>query len=617
MKLLSAAATIAVILALWSNPGSAENGFPQVTVNDRVVAFSAPLALQHGAVMAPLAPLAASFGATMVWDRDAHTATVTSAAGLAVRLSIGEAEALVGAERVELPTAPVLKGDVVVVPAAAVLRAMGAYVKEGEGRVEALSQTTGVTWGRHDGVLTFVIATSGPVGADAHLLDAPDRLAVDISHSADLIEKPVLAVGDADVVRVRHGQFQVRPFVTRVVFDLTRRVPYRIAVAPGAVTVTIGDAIPAARTPPAEGALPPEPELDSQPAPAGVEAETHPERDDRSAPAVSPDVAIRDVPVEHPTAVPAEPLAPPPLPPFADAPGAFHLQAVTYDIQSGTGHLTIIASQPAVYQVKQFVYPSRLAIDLPGAVFMPRRQDLEVGSSTIRNVVVEQLHTAPNLARIMINLRRQSDYSASTTDEGRRIDLVFGDGARAAPPGPAVIIDPGHGGADSGAVGPTGLRESTVTLAISRMVQQRLARQGIRVVLTRTDDSTVALEDRPDVAQRAGGVVFVSIHANASQSPLKEGTETYYGTADSHALAMMIQSEVVQALGEPDRGIRTADFYVIVKTPMPSVLVETAFISNPVEERLLRRPAVQTRIAEAIARAILRFLASRSASLVP
>ncbi|HKV46357.1 MAG TPA: N-acetylmuramoyl-L-alanine amidase [bacterium] len=617
MKLLSAAAVAACVLALWSNPSRAENRSPLVVVNDHAITFSVPLSLQHGAVMAPLSPLAVAFGATVAWDRDAQTATVTSAAGVVVRLTIGESEALVGAGRVALPVAPLLRGDVVVVPAAAVLRAMGAYVKEGEGRVEALSQATGVTWNRHDGILVFTIATTGPVAAVAHLLEAPDRLAVDLDHSADLIVRPVFTVGDVDVVRLRHAQFQARPFVTRIVFDLTRRVPYRIAVGAGGVTVTIGDEVPVARTPPAAGAPSPGPEPVDQPTASGGEAETHAERDVPSAPAASPEVAVRDVPVEHPIAAPPEPLAPPPLPAFADAPGAFHLEAVTYDVESGTGRLTIRASQPAMYQVRQFVYPYRLAIDLPGAVFMPRRQDLEVGSDTVRNVVVEQLHTAPNLARIMINLRRRADYAATATDEGRRIILVFGDGARRAPLGPAVIIDPGHGGADSGAVGPTGLRESDVTLAIGRMVQQRLARQGVRAVLTRTDDSTVALEDRPDVAQRAGGVLFVSIHANASQSPVKEGTETYYRTGESQALATMIQSEVAQALGEPDRGIRTADFYVIVKTPMPSVLVETAFISNPAEERLLRRPAVQARIADAIARAILHFLATRSAALVP
>jgi N-acetylmuramoyl-L-alanine amidase len=149
------------------------------------------------------------------------------------------------------------------------------------------------------------------------------------------------------------------------------------------------------------------------------------------------------------------------------------------------------------------------------------------------------------------------------------------------------------------------------------VAQQVLERQGVRVVLTRSDDSAIGLEDRPDIARREGGIVFVSIHANAAVSGVKRGTETYYRTHESAALAAAVQSEVVRALGEPDRGIRPADFYVLVNTPMPAVLIETAFISNPSEERLLRDLAVQRRIGDAIARAIVRFLGAHTAAPAP
>ena len=79
----------------------------------------------------------------------------------------------------------------------------------------------------------------------------------------------------------------------------------------------------------------------------------------------------------------------------------------------------------------------------------------------------------------------------------------------------------------------------------------------------------------------------------------------------------MVQSEVAQALGEPDRGVRTADFYVLVNTPMPSVLVETAFITNPSEEAMLRDPAIQRRIADAVARAIEKYLAAQRQPAAP
>jgi N-acetylmuramoyl-L-alanine amidase len=209
---------------------------------------------------------------------------------------------------------------------------------------------------------------------------------------------------------------------------------------------------------------------------------------------------------------------------------------------------------------------------------------------------------------VLVHLNHKLPYSAVPADDGRTLVVTLGNPGRRIARGSAVIIDAGHGGSDGGATGPSGLREADVALAISRLVHDDLTAAGVSSVMTRTDDSTLALEDRPDLAVRNGGILFVSIHANGSRSIGSAGTETYYKTPASEALARVMQSEVAQALGEPDRGIHTADFYVLVNTPMPAVLVETAFITNPAEEAMLRDPAVQRRIADAIARAVAKYL---------
>lgn len=274
------------------------------------------------------------------------------------------------------------------------------------------------------------------------------------------------------------------------------------------------------------------------------------------------------------------------------------------------GRITIEASQAIAYTVHRFVYPDRVAIDIAGGVFIPRRRDIEIGTDTVRNVVITQFRLRPNLTRVEIHLNRKATYSLAPADGGRSLLLTLADSGRPGPSNRAVVIDPGHGGADSGAVGPGGLREADVTLSIGRLTARALERQGVHAVLTRTGDTTVPLEERPDLAQRDGGVVFVSIHANASRDPAAAGTETYYDTPESQALAAAVQAEVVRALGEPDRGVRTARFYVIVSTPVPAILVEVAFISNPREEALLRDPDVQQRVAGAIARGVMAFLAA-------
>lgn len=173
-----------------------------------------------------------------------------------------------------------------------------------------------------------------------------------------------------------------------------------------------------------------------------------------------------------------------------------------------------------------------------------------------------------------------------------------------------ICIDPGHGGYDPGAVGPNGLREKDVTLAVAVMLADLLRQAGCEVVLTRDGDTTpwTSLRDlqaRCDLANQAGAGLFISIHANAAGNPAAAGTETYCyrrgGQGERAAAA--IQRQLVAALGLPDRGVKTASYYVLKQTAMAAVLVELAFISNPAEEALLSTPAFQQQAALAIARA--------------
>jgi N-acetylmuramoyl-L-alanine amidase len=608
MKQGLTAPAVAAILALFASSSAfavtTQSGRARVIVNETPVSFAAAPEIEDGVLVAPLGPLASAFGASVAWQADVRDGTVTSRAGVVVRLTLGDPTALVAGMPVNLQVPPARRGGEVWVPAAALLRALGAFLRITEGGqvVEAVSQVTGIAWHRESDGLVVRVAATGPVKAQALVLTEPDRLVVDLLHAVDALKDSKMEVGDPDVVAVRAAQFSARPDVTRIVLDLIHPVPYRVAIEGEGVAVTVGGTATGSRPQPS----------DTSPAPPGLAGSLNEGRDPR------PQGDNAEPGLEHPNGAAApEPLAAPFLPEFTDGPGAFHVTAVSYRIAEGRGQLTILASQPIAPVVHQFTYPDRLAIDLPGGVFLPRRQDLEVGSDAVRNIIVAQAQVQPNLTRVLVYLQRTANFTTASTDGNRALTIALRDTARAAKRAPAVIIDPGHGGADSGAIGPTGLREADVTLAIGHMVQQALQRQEVRVVLTRTDDSMVGLEDRPDIARREGGVVFVSIHANASQSSSKKGTETYYATRESAALASAIQSEVVRALGEPDRGIHTADFYVLVNSAMPAVLVETAFISNPGEERLLRDPVAQRRAAEAIARAIVRFFGARAAAPAP
>ena len=168
--------------------------------------------------------------------------------------------------------------------------------------------------------------------------------------------------------------------------------------------------------------------------------------------------------------------------------------------------------------------------------------------------------------------------------------------------GKLIVIDPGHGGNDAGAIGPTGVMEKNVTLKVSLELKRLLEAEGAEVVMTRETDSTVSskgakasdieeLGARCEVANRIGAEIFISIHADSFTRPEARGTTGYYysksTTGKGQKLADCIRRNLVEQLGTPSRGTQPCNFYVVKNTDMPATLIELGFISNKEEEKLL------------------------------
>ncbi|PSN16052.1 cell wall hydrolase [filamentous cyanobacterium CCP5] len=172
-----------------------------------------------------------------------------------------------------------------------------------------------------------------------------------------------------------------------------------------------------------------------------------------------------------------------------------------------------------------------------------------------------------------------------------------------------VVIDPGHGGRDPGAIGIGGLREKDINTAVSRRVQQTLQQRGVTAIMTRDNDTYVTLEGRTVFADRVGADVFVSIHANAISlsRPEVNGLETYYYSSGQR-LAEVIHNSILRRVNIANRGVRQARFYVLRRTSMPAVLVETGFVTGSTDAARFRNPAVMNQMADAIAEGILAYL---------
>jgi N-acetylmuramoyl-L-alanine amidase len=219
-----------------------------------------------------------------------------------------------------------------------------------------------------------------------------------------------------------------------------------------------------------------------------------------------------------------------------------------------------------------------------------------------------------------------------------------------------VVLDPGHGGEQEGAISPAGEKEKDLALDIARRIAARLKRQGVKVVLTRTGDIEVPLANRAAIATAIRADLFLSVHLNsmptAEQRRTHAGVETYFLSADAsdtHAtavaarenadrlagepeidpadpvaailsdledqdalagssrLAYAVHDRLVSALGAEDRGVKQAPFYVLAGARMPAVLLEVGFISHEAEAALLRTAAYQERIAAAVAEGVAAF----------
>jgi len=368
-----------------------------------------------------------------------------------------------------------------------------------------------------------------------------------------------------------------------------------------------------------------------------------------------------------------------PLPPERGAGSATTPPAHVTEVQSWTSpdytRVAVYLSQPVGFEKQELpadaTSPRRLALDLRPAVLDGPGQERTVADALLHRVRAAQ--HGPDTVRVVLDLKGKDAYQVFTLGDPPRliVDLGVREArreavAQALPPARSddedvdaahrpvrhIIVDAGHGGHDTGAIGPRGVREKDVTLAMAKRLAATLRSQGFVVTLTRTDDRYLKLEERTAIANLARGDLFVSLHTNATPRRDRSGVETYFlnvtddryarrlaarenGTMEleeapkdvqriltdldskasagaSRTLARLVQKEITartrQSQGPVrDRGVKSALFYVLLGARMPAVLVETAFISNRAEEQRLASPAYQQLVADGVARAVADF----------
>ncbi len=528
----------------------------KVIVNGVEVPQVVPALVMNGQVLAPISGLFEPMGASAAYYEVDRSIVITNRVHTTVVLHVNDGTALVNSQPRLLPMPPILVNDHVLVPAQPIFVALGAWTKfeEADRTLHVSSQITGITSQVDGAEMRLQIEATGPIATETSVLTSPDRLVVDFLQAALRTQAREISINAAGVQRIRAAQFQVKPYITRVVFDLTQPVEIHVTTAPKSYTVTIELRPKGLMTPPGSIGQPPAPGMgDSGAKPQGI---------------------------------------------------GVKIMQVNFQPVGETGRLTIEGTGAMQYKIREFVFPDRLTVDIQDAVFIPVKQELSVNSPSIVNIRASQFQATPPIVRVVVTLKRKAAYVVGQSDGQLTLDITDGPLR-----GHLVAIDPGHGGSDPGAIGPTGLREADVVLDVAMRLRDLLARDGIRSLMTREADVSVELADRPKLARDRGATIFVSVHANASTRASVNGSETYYLTAQSLVLAQMIQDELGVLLGIPSRGIKTASFIVLRDNDVPSVLVETAFITHADDEMHLKDVEFRQRLAQAVYRGITRFLA--------
>ena len=287
------------------------------------------------------------------------------------------------------------------------------------------------------------------------------------------------------------------------------------------------------------------------------------------------------------------------------------LRQINLEEQPGSLNFTVGISGQADFDVTRFENPDRLAIDIPGLETGEGQVDLPDKKGFVEDIRMGRFdRDGEEILRIVLEMSEYHGHRVISEDGTGQIMLSLERDVPDREEG-LVVVDPGHGGFDSGAVADSGLTEKEVALDISRYMNELLQERGYDVIMTRTGDQFVSLSDRVNIANNTNATLFVSVHSNASTRQAARGMETYYAPGrenDSLYLAERLQSAFVDNTDLVDRGVKKDNFTVIRDTEMPAALLEIGFLSNPEDARKLEQDDFRKEAAEAAVEGIINFL---------
>ncbi|WP_018247901.1 N-acetylmuramoyl-L-alanine amidase [Orenia marismortui] len=257
--------------------------------------------------------------------------------------------------------------------------------------------------------------------------------------------------------------------------------------------------------------------------------------------------------------------------------------------------------KPTRYRVYKLINPDRLVIDIFNTMTNSKQIKLPKLGDIVKDIRVSQYSVDPQQqVRVVLELAEEVEFQIKE-DISDKIEITLvREKLESNLKDRLIVLDPGHGGHDPGAIGFSGTREKDLVLDIALKLENLLEEAGAKVIMTRNIDQYIELSDRVNIANTMDADIFVSIHLNSHKDKKFEGTETYIRTNYNQTtllLASLTQRALVNGLKTVDRGVKSNSLHVLDNTNMPAVLNEIAFISNKKEEKVLKTDEFQEEAA--------------------
>ncbi|AZR73405.1 hypothetical protein BBF96_08425 [Anoxybacter fermentans] len=416
------------------------------------------------------------------------------------------------------------------------------------------------------------IRSSGEIGDYKVLeLSKPDRLVIDLTDQTLQLVENKIKLDHPLIKQIRASQHSWDPKIVRIVLDLNERIGYNILRSEEANEIIVQTK-----------------SLNSGPIISSGSQLSKPfaagQSNEKEKKTTTAEFILEDV-----------------------KEGYGERELVGIEILEGLNQRVVLrTSTPVNYKVWYLPDPDRLVVDLEGAITRLDSEQIPAKQGNIKRV---RMHQYPDKVRVVFDLNRYVNHNVLSTKQTQRIEISLGKNPLE---GKIIVIDPGHGGSDPGAVGPGGLFEKDVTLDIGLKVRKLLRDSGATVIMTRDKDVYPTLGERVDLANQLNADIFVSIHCNSFVGIDPGGTETFISPTNksgSLKLANAIQNNLVKTINLFDRGVKSDEFYVLNHTTMPAVLVEVAFISKKEEATLLADPEFRKKAALGIYEGVMAYFA--------